>query len=211
MKEKLKELGLEESVINKILQIYKEGIDGNYVPKATFDAERENVKTLKTQIAERDTQITELSKFKGTNEELQKQIEDYKTKNQELQTNSEKEIAKLKKENVLKFELKDQVVDIDDVIPKLNLDNIIFENDKVKSGLKEQLDDLRKSKPHYFVQQNNTDNRKNTGWQPFGRTPNNSETNNESTSPDVDFAKSLAKSKNESAEIAKKATETYFN
>ena len=73
--EQLKELGLETDVIAKVLKIHKDSIDGNYVPKATFDAERENVKTLKTQITERDNQITELSKFKGTNEELQKLIE----------------------------------------------------------------------------------------------------------------------------------------
>lgn len=207
--EQLKELGLEGDVITKVLKLHKDSIDGNYVPKATFDAERENAKTLKTQITERDNQITELTKFKGTNEELQKQIEEYKTKNAELQADSEKEIAKLKKENILKFELKDQVVDIDDVIPKLNLENIVFENDQIKSGLKEQLDDLRKTKPHYFAQQ--TENQKGTGWQPFGKTPNDSGTNNEQTSPDVDFAKSLAKARNSSAEVAKKATETYFN
>ena len=48
--EQLKALGLEADVITKVLKIHKDSIDGNYVPKATFEAERENVKTLKTQI-----------------------------------------------------------------------------------------------------------------------------------------------------------------
>ena len=115
---------MKADVIAKVLKIHKDSIDGNYVPKATFEAERENVKTLKNQITERDNQITELTKFKGTNEELQKQLNDYKAQNEELKTNSEKELAKLKKENLLKFELKDQVIDVDDVLPKLNIDNI---------------------------------------------------------------------------------------
>lgn len=205
--EKLKELGLEGEVITKILALHKESIDGNYIPKATFDAERENVKTLKNQISERDTQITELSKFKGTNEDLQKQIEEYKTKNEELKANSEKEIANLKKENILKFELKNQVIDVDDVLPKLNMDNIVFENDTIKSGLKEQLDDLRKTKPHYFAQSEST---KNTGWKPFGSEPNDSNKNTPSESPDVAYARSLATAKNNSMQIAQKASDIYF-
>lgn len=204
--EQLKALGLESEVITKVLKIHKDSIDGNYVPKATFDAERENVKTLKAQITERDSQITELSKFKGTNEELQKQLEDYKKTNEELKTNSEKEITKLKKENLLKFELKEQVIDVDDVLPKLNIDNIVFENDTIKSGLKEQLDDLRKSKPHYFAQPEN----KTTGWKPFGSTPDEGAKVKDQESPDVAFAKELAKSKNAIQENSQKALETYF-
>lgn len=206
--EQLKALGLEADVITKVLKIHKDSIDGNYVPKATFEAERENVKTLKTQITERDTQITELTKFKGTNEELQKQLNDYKTKNEELKANSEKEIAKVKKENLLKFELKDQVIDVDDVLPKLNMDNIVFENDAIKSGLKEQLDDLRKSKPHYFAQQD--DKNKNTGWKPFGTPPTESGKEPDKVAPDVDFAKQLAQAKNATVQASQKALETYF-
>lgn len=206
--EQLKELGLEADVIAKVLKIHKDSIDGNYVPKATFEAERENVKTLKNQITERDNQITELTKFKGTNEELQKQLNDYKAQNEELKTNSEKELAKLKKENLLKFELKDQVIDVDDVLPKLNIDNIVFENDTIKSGLKEQLEDLRKSKPHYFAQQE--DKNKNTGWKPFGTTPSESGKEPDKVAPDVDFAKQLAQAKNATAQASQKALETYF-
>lgn len=206
--EQLKALGLEADVITKVLKIHKDSIDGNYVPKATFEAERENVKTLKTQITERDTQITELTKFKGTNEELQKQLNEYKTKNEELKANSEKELAKVKKENLLKFELKDQVIDVDDVLPKLNMDNIVFENDTIKSGLKEQLDDLRKSKPHYFAQQE--DKNKNTGWKPFGNTPTESGNAPDKVAPDVDFAKQLAQAKNATVQASQKALETYF-
>lgn len=206
--EQLKELGLEADVITKVLKIHKDSIDGNYVPKATFEAERENVKTLKTQITERDNQITELSKFKGTNEELQNQLNEYKTKNEELKANSEKELAKVKKENLLKFELKDQVIDVDDVLPKLNIDNIVFENDTIKSGLKEQLDDLRKSKPHYFAQQE--DKNKNTGWKPFGTPPTESGKEPDKVAPEVDLAKQLAQAKNATAQASQKALETYF-
>lgn len=204
--EQLKALGLETDVITKVLKIHKDSIDGNYIPKATFEAERENVKTLKNQITERDNQITELTKFKGTNEDLQKQLNDYKTQNEELKANSEKELAKVKKENLLKFELKNQVIDVDDVLPKLNIDNIVFENDTIKSGLKEQLDDLRKTKPHYFAQQDN----KNTGWKPFGSTPSESGKEPDTVAPEIDFAKQLAQSKNAIAQASQKALETYF-
>lgn len=211
--EQLKALGLEDSKITEILKLHKASIDGNYVPKATFESERENVKTLKEQLAERDKQITELGKFKGTNEELQKKVDSYKEENEKLKNETEAKITQMQHENILRYALKDEVIDADDVLPKLKMENIVFEDNTVKSGLKEQLDDLRKSKPHYFQTKQETDNQnQNNGWKPFGYKPNESNGNSKSTvETDVAFAQELAKSKLAYQDIAKKASEHYFN
>lgn len=209
--EQLKALGLDADTVAKVLKIHKDSIDGNYIPKATFEAEREKVKTLNTQITERDNQIAELGKFKGTADYLQKQVDDYKRQNDELKANSEKELNKLKQENILKFELKDQVIDVDDVLPKLKLENIVFEDDKIKSGLKEQLDDLRKSKPHYFNQNTGDGKNNNNGFKIFGDTPKDSNNGNNNTdSAEVTLAQELANARIASLEASKKASEVYF-
>ena len=209
--EQLKALGLDAETVTKVLKMHKDSIDGNYVPKATFESEREKVKTLNTQITERDNQIAELGKFKGTADDLQKQVDDYKKQNDELKANSEKELNKLRQENILKFELKDQVIDVDDVLPKLKLENIVFEDDKIKSGLKEQLDDLRKSKPHYFNQNTGDGKNNNNGFKIFGDTPKDSNNGNNNTdSAEVSLARELANARIASLEASKKASEVYF-
>ena len=67
--EELTKAGFTEDQAKKILEMHQKSIDGNYIPKATFEAERQKVKDANAIIAERDKQITELGSFKGTAEE----------------------------------------------------------------------------------------------------------------------------------------------
>ena len=73
-KETLIAAGFTEEQATNIMKMHQQAIDGHYVPKATFDAERDKVKNLTTQVADRDKQITELGTFKGTAEQLQSKV-----------------------------------------------------------------------------------------------------------------------------------------
>ena len=79
--EELTKAGFTEDQAKKILVMHQKSIDGNYIPKATFEAERQKVKDANATIAERDKQITELGSFKGTAEELQKKVDELTTAN----------------------------------------------------------------------------------------------------------------------------------
>lgn len=183
------EKGFTEEQANTVIVLHKEAIDGNYIPKATFDAEREKIKVLNSQVAERDAQITELGKFKGTQEELEAKVSQLETANKEAIAAHEAEVAKLEKVNAVKFHIMNAVHDPEDVISRLDMDAIKIENGSVKAGLDDQLSNLKTTKPHYFKQEQE----KPAGWQPFGTPPAESVTTPGST--EVPFGKSLAEKK----------------
>jgi hypothetical protein len=189
--------------------MHKTAIDGNYVPKATFEAERETNKTLKGQVDERDKQITELGKFKGTAEELQTKVTALEAANKTAKEKFDADLLKAQTDAALRTELKGKVVDAEDVIPKLDMTKIVFKDGKIESGLNEQLETLKKAKPHYFVQEQSQ--QKPAGWL-FGHTPPESGDQPGGSQKDEasEFGKQLAQSKVSGETVAAKATEHYF-
>ena len=207
-KEKLIALGLSEEVVEKVLVLHKESIDGNYVPKATFESERENSKTLKEQIAERDKQITELGKFKGTAEELQTKVTELETKNSEQKTQFEKELKEREDKALLQSKISPLVNDVSDIIPKLDMEKLVIKDGTV-TGLDEQLEALKKSNPYYFKTVSET-NTKPFGAV-FGNKPAEGSGGENENNPEKDFGAQLAKSKlSGNVESAKKFDEIYF-
>ena len=93
--ETLVKAGLTEEQAKAVLKLHKDAIDGNYVPKATFEAEREKLKTANETIADRDKQITELGKFKGTAEELQQKVNTLTQENSNAKTEDEKKLKEM--------------------------------------------------------------------------------------------------------------------
>ena len=49
--EELTKAGFTEDQSKKILEMHQKSIDGNYIPKATFEAERQKVKDANATIA----------------------------------------------------------------------------------------------------------------------------------------------------------------
>lgn len=193
-KEKLIELGVPESVIESVLKAYKDSIDGNYVPKATFDAEREKVKDLNNQIADRDKQIEGLKKFEGDNEKLKERIETIETENANQKQQYEEKMATLEQDAILSSQLTPLVNDISDVLPKIDREKLVFKDGKV-TGLDEQVAELRKVSPHYFKSDKPKDDNK-PGWNPFGSNPFEGSGNGDGNggNTDKDFGANLAKS-----------------
>lgn len=210
-KEALMALGFTEEQATTIIQMHQKAIDGNYIPKATFEAEREKAKTLTAQVEERDTQINELGKFKGTAEQLQIKVTALEEQNKEAKIKHEAELLQAQKEATIRFDIYNDVVDTEDIIPKLDQSTIVFKDGKIVSGLKEQLEELKKSKPHYFKTAEAKPEGIPQGWL-FGSTPPESgDDKSGGTKSDAEkFGELLASSKLSGNKVADKAADTYF-
>ena len=205
--EELTKAGFTEDQAKKILEMHQKSIDGNYIPKATFEAERQKVKDANATIAERDKQITELGSFKGTAEELQKKVDELTTANNTAKAEYEAKLTKMAQENSLKLAIADKVHNVEDILPKLDVTKITFKDGAVVAGLVEQMEALKKSNPYYFKEDDAGRNLPG-GWTPFGRKPE--EGDGSSGSAEEEFGKSLAKAVSSGNTFAEKADKTYF-
>lgn len=216
-KEQLIAQGLTEAQADAVLKLHKEAIDGNYVPKATFEAERQKLKDANAQIEERDKQIKELGKFKGTAEELQAKVAELEEANKTSTQEYQKKLEELEKDYAIRAEIIDSVIDPEDVIPKLDKTLLVFKDGKIVSGLKEQLDALKQSKPHYFKQEQKSNEwNKFSGFNFFGKTPPESKApdsqTSDSLSREAEFGKLLAQTRMHGMQsVLENGQKAYFN
>lgn len=211
-KESLIAAGFTEEQAKTILQMHQQAIDGNYVPKATFNAEHETVKSLKAQVADRDKQITELGTFKGTAEQLQNKVSELEKQNKEAQDKFDADLLQTQKDAAIRFDIAGSVIDPDDILPKLDQSKIVFKDGKIASGLTEQLNELKKSKPHYFKAEEKGNEGLPKGWL-FGKTPPEGSEGGKGGSEKTEaqkFGEMLAASKMSGNNAAEKVAETYF-
>lgn len=204
--------GFTEEQAQKILELHKKAIDGNYVPKATFDAERDKVKTANDTIADRDKQIAELGKFKGTAEELQKKVDDLTAENTTKAQEYEAKLKEMEETTAIRAAVADQVHNPDDVMSKLDRTKLTFKDGKVVAGLVEQMDAIKKASPHYFKEAKGDEGNKGGwpgGWNPFGKSPDESKGQGGADSA-VEFGKSLAKAQSQGMSSTQKAADIYF-
>ena len=205
--------GFTEEQAKNIMKMHQDSIDGNYIPRATFEAERDKSKNLAAQVQERETQIAELKTFKGTADQLQEKITTLETQNKEAKDKFEADLLQAQKDAAIKFSIFNSVIDPDDVIPKLDQSKIVFKDGKIVSGLTEQVDELKKSKPHYFKTEEKRDEGVPKGWL-FGKTPlDSSDDGKGGNGGELDaskFGEMLAASKVSSTAVTEKAAETYF-
>lgn len=211
---KLKDLidkGLTQEQAQLVIDLHKQAIDGNYVPKATFDAERDKLKTANETIADRDKQIKELGAFKGTAEELQKKVDDLTAENDKAKKDYEAKLSEMETNNAIRSHIADKVYSVDDIMPRIDKTKLTIVDGKVTAGLVEQLDAVKKTHPHYFkeTKADDTNNGLPGGWHPFGTTPNES---NQSGGADsaTEFGKSLAKAQSQGIASTQKAADIYF-
>lgn len=209
--EQLKEKGLSEEQAQAVLKMHKDAIDGNYVPKATFEAEREKLKTANTTIAERDNQIKELGKFQGTVDELQAKVTSLTQANAKKEEEFQAKLKDMEELTAIRAAVADSVYSVDDILPKLDRAKLTFKEGKVVGGLNDQLEAIKSSSPHYFKQSEgkNKDNSWPGGWNPFGRSPEESK-DEAGKGGAVDFGKELARAFTQNGSAAQKASEIYF-
>lgn len=214
-KEQLIAAGLSPDQADAVLKMHTASIDGNYIPKATFEVERDKVKTLTADIATRDTQIKELGAFKGTAEQLQTKVTELETKNTADKATYDAKLTEITNNAVITAELQGKVHDVGDVISKLDFSKIVFKDGKVASGFTEQVETLKKEKPHYFTEQKATTDQSGMfppGFVVGGKAPAES-TKQEPAAKGSDaseFGKALANFNLQGASSAVKAEDHYF-
>ena len=150
-KEDLVAKGLSEEQAQAVMDAWTEAMKG-FVPKERLDE-------VSGKLKEANITIETLKKDNVDNEELQKQVNEYKEKVTALETAS----ANTMKEYALKDKLKEVgVVDADYIIYKQGgLDKFTFDKDGKPIGVEDMVKPLKESSPHLFKdEQSSTSGRK---------------------------------------------------
>ena len=139
-KEELVAKGLSEEHAQIAVDAWNESVKG-FVPKERFDE-------INGKLKEANTTIETLKKDNSDNEELQKQVKEYREKVTALETAS----ANTVKEYALRDKLKEAgVVDADYIIYKQGgLDKFTFDEDGKPVGIDDIVKPLKESSPHLF-------------------------------------------------------------
>lgn len=175
-----------------------------------LDLDSETVDTI---MAEHGKLITrDKEKIQKLQEDLNKAKEDLKTSNKDVDDQVQKALAAERKNFEIKMELNGKVHNIDIAMSQLDLDKVVMDEKtgKIKSGLKEQVDALRKSDGYLFIS-GNTNNYNNQNMNTFvkGATPKDGEgAQPTNLSSGELFAKNLAQGRNEA--IKNSAESHYF-
>lgn len=145
---------------------FAEGKD--YVPKARLDEVINTKKELETQIASRDSQLTELQKAAKGNEDLTKQIADLQAANTKAKEEYDSKILQMQKDSALELTLsKSGAKNTKALKGMLDLEKCEFK-DGVYKGLDEQIASLKKENDWLFASQNPTT----VGFEHKNPTPN---------------------------------------
>ena len=139
-KEDLVAKGLSEEQVQAVMDAWNETMKG-FVPKERFDE-------VNGKLKEANITIDSLKKGNADNEELQKQVKEYKEK----VTSLEAAAANTRKEYALKEKLTAAgVLDADYVIYKQGgIEKFVFDKDGSPVGIDDTLKPLKESSPHLF-------------------------------------------------------------
>lgn len=128
--------------------------NGQWFPKERFDAVNNEKKELKSQLDERDQQLTALQKQAKGNEELQNAIEQLQEENKKVSEEYQQKLDKQAFDFALESALRDaKARNIKSVKANLNVEDLKLAGDKV-IGLDEQLAALKESDGYLFETEN---------------------------------------------------------
>lgn len=212
MKEKLVKLGLEEELAQKVVDNLGTVVDGEYIPKSRFNEVNNELKTANETIKERDKQLESLKNSNEDIEDLKKKIGELQETNKTAKEEADKALKVERKSNAIKLELINEVHNPNITMSLLKMDDIVMDdNGKVKSGLKEQLDGLKKTDNYLFIPEKTDEGENNNNsFQIKGATPKDGEAGNEGKKlgKDEQLAKSLAEQTNKGLKTV--TDNTYF-
>lgn len=149
----LKELGLSDEQVDKVMKEYGKSINDIKDKADKVDQLESQIEDYKKQLEERDNQLNELSEKAKGNEELTAQIEELKQQNEQTKTEYEEKL----KEQAFNHKLESTLVsakvkNVKAVKALLDLDSIKLDGDKLL-GLDEQLNNLRENESYLFEQE----------------------------------------------------------
>ena len=149
MKEKLIELGIGEELIKSIMEEQEKELKG-YIKKETFEEEQNQVKELKKQLKERNTQLENLKKNSGDNEELKNQITELQKTNVENEQKYQEQLKEFKINSAIEnVAVKNGAKNTKALKALLNFEGITVTDEGV-IGLNEQIEKLKESESFLF-------------------------------------------------------------
>ena len=148
--EQLMGLGLTEEDAKKVLETYQAAIKDKFVPIERFNTVNEAKKQAEDTLKERDKQLKELGEKAKGNEEMTKQITELQEANRQATQEYEAKVKQIQFDHALDTALKAAgAKNTKAVKALLKLDSIKLDGDTV-TGLKEPLDELKKSDAYLF-------------------------------------------------------------
>lgn len=171
LKELLKDAGVGDEKLNELISNINKEIPKYFIPKSKYNEVAEAKKQLEEEIKVRNTQLEELKKSAGENENLKRQIEELQSANKQKDEEYQKQIKDLQITNAIKLALSGKVHDEDLVASLINKDKLIIEDGGKIVGLDEQINSLKESKSFLFKD----DNSQQAGFQKIGNEQSNNQ------------------------------------
>lgn len=165
IEEYIKSLNLADEVKAKAVENLKKMISDNYVEKTKFDEATTAKANLETQIKERDKQLETLKKTTGDKEKLESTIKQLQEENKSSKTKYEQDLKNLRIDSAVKLKLSNTAQDVDIVASLIDKTKLIVGDDGSVTGLDEQINPLKTSKPFLFK---DVKLQKNKNYEPAG-------------------------------------------
>lgn len=116
----------------------------SFMPKDKFNEVNDQVKELKTQIADRDKQLKDLGDKAKGNEDLTKQIQDLQAANKQTKDDYDTKIKNMTLDNAIKLKLKDSNAKYEDLLAtKIDRSKLEVSEDGSIKGLDDQIKGLQ--------------------------------------------------------------------
>lgn len=148
--EYINSLNLTDEAKKKATEGLKNFLKDNYVEKAKFDEATTAKTNLETQIKERDKQLETLKKTAGDKEKLENTIKQLQEENKTAKTKYETDLKNIRIDSAVKLKINGIAQDVDIVSGLIDKTKLIVSDDGTVTGLDEQINPLKQSKPFLF-------------------------------------------------------------
>ena len=150
LKELLKKAGIEEGKLDGVIADINKELPKHFIPKDKYNEAAEAKKKLEADLAARDTQLEELKKAAGSNEDLKQQIETLQADNKKAGEEWQAKLSKMQ----LDFTLERALTAAKAKNPKavkalLDMEKVKLDGEQLL-GLDDQLKELQKSDAYLF-------------------------------------------------------------
>lgn len=150
IEEYIASLNLSDEAKKKATEGLKNFLKDNYVEKAKFDEATTAKSNLEMQIKERDKQLETLKKTAGDKEKLESTIKQLQEENKSSKIKYEQDLKNLRIDSAVKLKLTNTAQDVDIVASLIDKTKLIVGDDGSVTGLDEQINPLKQSKPFLF-------------------------------------------------------------
>lgn len=147
----------------KVIDSIEENNSG-MVPRSRLNDKNAEIKDLKEEITNRDSQIEKLEKSVDQDSELQKELEQLKQSNADWQDKYQQSQLN----NAIKLGVAKDANDPNDILAFIKTDDLELQDDGKVKGLDDALKNLRESKPYLFAYTKPTGRKPEDGSNPQG-------------------------------------------